>query len=95
MAITFNETTNMYTCDSGTTGVLSAVSVVLERIIFVPNAADDDLVFIPASGGEDMIVLKAGASDASPINIDWPEGKHVPKIYLKTIGGGTCYVYLR
>ena len=93
MTITFNKTTNMYACT--TAGVLQATPAVLERIVFVPGAATDDLVFIPASGGEDMIVLKAGASDASPIQLHWPEGKHVPKIYLKTIDAGTAYVYLK
>jgi len=94
MAITFNSATNMYKCDTAA-GSLFTTPKVLERIIYVPNAASDDLVFKDKSGGTDMIVLKAGASDASPININWVNGKHVPGMYMSTIDGGTAYVYLK
>ena len=94
MTITFNSATNMYKCDTAA-GSLFTSNQVLERIIYVPSAANDDLVFKDKSSGTDMIVLKAGASDASPINIDWPEGKHVPGMYMSTIDGGTAYVYLK
>ncbi len=84
----------MYKCDTAA-GSLFTDSKVLERIIYVPSAADDDLVFKDKVSGTDMIVLKAGASDASPINIDWPNGKRVPGMYMNTIDGGTAYVYLK
>jgi hypothetical protein len=94
MGITHNTATNMYTCTTPA-GSLFTTPRVLERIIYVPSAADDDLVFKDKSGGTDMIVLKAGASDASPIQINWPEGKHVPGMYMNAIDGGTAYVYLK
>jgi len=94
MTITFNSATNMYACTTPA-GSLFTTPQVLERIIYVPAVAGDDLIFKDKSGGTDMIVLKAGASDTSPINIDWPNGKHVPGMYMSTIDGGTAYVYLK
>jgi len=42
------------------------------------------------------IVLKAGASDASPIHFYFTEkGREFPNLTLETISGGTAYVYLR
>jgi hypothetical protein len=94
MAITFNSATSMYKCDTAA-GSLFTTNKVLERIIYIPSAAGDDLVFKDSNGGTDMIVLKAGASDASPIQLHWPEGKRVPGMYMSTIDGGTAYVYLK
>ena len=94
MTITFNSATNMYACTTPAASLFTKPQV-LERIIYIPAAADNDLVFKDKSGGTDMIVLKAGASDASPIQLHWPEGKHVPGMYMNTIDGGTAYVYLK
>lgn len=42
------------------------------------------------------IVLKAGASDASPIHVDFGDkGRRFPNLTLETIDHGTVYVYLR
>ena len=42
------------------------------------------------------IVLKAGATDASPIRIPFePKGREFPNLLLETIDGGTLYFYLR
>lgn len=42
------------------------------------------------------IVLKAGATDKSPINfVFYPSGRRFPNLTLETIDGGTAYVYLR
>jgi len=41
------------------------------------------------------LVLKAGASDASPIHVDFgPQGKAFENFILETIDGGTVHVYL-
>lgn len=96
MSITLNTATNMYTCDGNTTASLFTTPKVLERIIYFPSAAADTLTFKDKSGGTDMILLKAGGTDASPVQINWPEGKHVPGMYLHSItSGGTVYVYLK
>jgi hypothetical protein len=41
------------------------------------------------------LVLKAGASDASPVHVDFgPHGKAFENFILETIDGGTLYVHL-
>ena len=66
----------------------------IRKIVYIPSAADDDLVF-QTGGSVNAIVLKAGASDASPIHVDFGEkGKRVAGIKCSTIDGGTAYVYL-
>ena len=41
------------------------------------------------------VVLKAGASDASPITVDYGlQGKAFENLILETIDGGTLYLYL-
>lgn len=42
------------------------------------------------------ITMKAGAGDASPIQVDFgPNGRIFPNLTLETISAGTAYVYLR
>ncbi len=46
---------------------------------------------------DNAIVLKAGASDASPIHVNFDEstrGKWFPNLALDVIDGGTVYVYI-
>lgn len=97
MGIVLQTATNMYICDSNTTGSLFTTPQVLERIIYMPNTAGDNLVFKDKENGTDMIILKAGASDASPIHLPFGDsGKHVPGMWLQSItSGGTVYVYLK
>ena len=67
----------------------------VRKIVYVPSAAADDLVFQNVSS-ENVIVLKAGAADASPIELDFGEkGKRIQGLTCSTIDGGTAYVYLR
>lgn len=41
------------------------------------------------------VYLKAGASDASPVTIDFgPKGRWFPNLILETIGGGSADVYI-
>ena len=66
----------------------------VRKIVYVPSAASDDLVFQNGSS-ENVIVLKAGAADVSPIEVDFGEkGKRIPGLTCSTIDGGTAYVYL-
>jgi len=67
---------------------------VVRKIVYLPSAANDDLVF-QNQDSENVIVLKAGAADASPIEVDFGErGKRIQGLKSTTIDGGTAYVYL-
>jgi hypothetical protein len=99
MANAYRSATNLWEVDSP--GKLSADAanlggrVTIERIIYIPSVADDDLVFEDGTANENAIVLKAGASDASPIHLDFsPRGRKVRDLECLLIDGGTAYVYL-
>lgn len=99
MANTFNGAT--LTWEVTETGALTAITAAsqfknpkIRKIVYIPDNSDDDLVF-QTGGSVNAIVLKAGATDESPIHIDFGEkGKRVAGIKCSTIDGGTAYVYL-
>ena len=78
---------------------LTAVAVgfdnpTVRKVDYVPSAASDDLVLQNGSS-ENEIVLKAGAADASPIEVDFGDkGTRIPGLKCSTIDGGTAYIYL-
>ena len=68
----------------------------IREIVFIPNAASDSITFQSGSN-ENAIVLKAGASDASPVHLTFPEGKRVPGLHCsaRTSASDKAYVYLK
>lgn len=99
MANTFNdETLTWEVTETGTLVSITAASQfkrpTIRKIIYVPTTKGHDLVF-QDSNSVNAIVLKAGATDASPIHVDFGErGKRVTGIQCTTIDSGTAYVYL-
>jgi len=93
MGNSYKSATGVWEVDE--TGSLSNFSrVCIRKIVYVPNAAGDDLVF-QDSNSNNAIVLKAGASDASPVHISYePRGLWLNGIQCSTIDGGKAYVYI-
>ena len=80
MSNTYNKQTRMWEIEgTGTlwTNTLGGVPSntigpkYITRVVFVPSSASDDMVIQETSSSEDAIKLKAGASDASPVTIDF------------------------
>jgi len=98
MAHTFNENTMLWTITE--TGALTTDSAnsdpaIVSEIIYIPSAAGDDVVLQDGDASEDAVVLKAGASDASPVHKSFrPQGRRINNLTCSTIDGGTLYVYL-
>jgi len=93
MSNTYKSTTKLWVVDE--TGTLNAGGVTIVKIIYIPSVAADDLV-LDDDADNTAIVLKAGASDASPIHVDFGEkGRKLPSLKVKTIDGGTAYIYFR
>ena len=97
MANTFNTKTMVWKVTEAATLITEAPGlkvVWVKKVVFIPNAVDDDIVF-QDTNSEDAIVLKAGASDASPIHINFDGlGKRVEGLTCSTYDAGTAYVYL-
>ena len=94
---TYNTSTNMWEVDGTDTFEGFARTVIINRIIYIPSAAGDELVFQDTADSQNAIVLKAGASDASPIHLDLSTegGRRVNGLKCTTIDGGTAYVYFK
>ena len=105
MANVFNERTMLWTVTE--TGALTAAELsdasspsllnpTVSEVIFFPNAAGDDVVLQDgATTAQDAIVLKAGASDTSPVHKSFrPQGRRISTLTCSTLDGGTLYVYL-
>lgn len=93
MGNTFYTTTNLWVVDS--TGDLNTTPVVVMAVIYVPGDVDHDLIISDTSDNP-AIVLKAGATDASPICFNFhPYGREYLNLKCHTIDGGTAYIYLK
>lgn len=93
MSNAYKSTTKLWVVDE--IGTLETGEVFVTKIIFIPGAADD---FFELDDNADnaAIYLKVGASDASPIHVDFGEyGRKLPSLKVKTITAGTAYIYLR
>ncbi|MCK4829687.1 hypothetical protein KA005_78915 [bacterium] len=89
----YKSTTNLWVVDS--TGTLNEGGVTIVKIIYIPSAVNDDLI-LDDNADNTAIVLKAGASDVSPIHVDFGEkGRALPSLKVNTIDGGTAYIYFR
>jgi len=91
MANTYVQSTRLWKLD--TVGeVVPAGVVIIESVIYFPSSVNDDLVLQDAPGN-DAIILKAGASDISPIR--WPSepgGLRLNGLKVATIDGGVAHV---
>ena len=93
MANALSKSGRVWVCDS--VGTLETGSTKIQKIVYMPSAADDDLIF-QTDDSEVAFVLKAGATDASPVQLDFTgDERSIPGLKITTIDGGTAYVYLR
>ena len=73
MANVWNKTTNLWKVDTAETLVTKAPglnNVWVSKIVMIPNAADDAITF-QDSASADAFYLKAGATDESPVELDF------------------------
>ena len=103
MANVFNEHTMLWTVTE--TGKLSAaeptasaaslLNPIIGDLIFVPAVVGDNVTIQDGTAVEDAIILKAGASDISPVHKSFrPQGRRITNPDCTVIDGGTLYVYL-
>jgi len=93
MTNTYKSATKLWVVDE--TGTLNEGGVTVERVVYMPSAAGDDLI-ITDNADNEAIVLKAGASDASPVHLPFGrKGRKLPSLKVGTIDGGTAYIYFR
>ena len=101
MSNTYNASTRMWEIDE--TGTLwtntlgSAPSNTIgpkwvTRIVFTPQTAGHDIVFQETTSSETAFSMKAGATDESPITIDWSaenggKGRRFTGLKVTTIDG--------
>lgn len=88
--------TGLWTVDSTGTPIAAGKRILIDKIIYFPSAVNDDLV-IHDSAGVRAIRLKAGASDISPVHVDFGvEGRPLNGLIIATIDGtSTADIYLR
>ena len=93
MANSFKTSTNLWIVED--TGDLNTTPVVVMAVVYIPGDVDQDLI-ISDTDDNYAIVLKAGATDASPICFNFhPYGREYLSLKCHTIDGGTAYIYLK
>ena len=93
MSNSYKDTTGLWVVD--TTGNLDTDPVNIIEVVYIPSAANDDLILSDTSDNP-AIVLKAGATDASPVHMSFHHpGRRLPNLKVNTIDGGTAYIYMR
>jgi len=95
---TLDSTGSLWTNTFGTKPSETNGPKYVTRIVYVPSTTDDDLVF-QDTGASTAIALKAGASDASPVTVDFSAengglGRRFHSLKVSTIDGGTAYLYV-
>ena len=80
MSTTYNAQTRCWTLDgpgmlwTNTRGGAPSHTIgpkYVQRLVFYPTAKDDDIIFQENTTTETAFSLKAGASDASPVTLDF------------------------
>jgi hypothetical protein len=102
MANVFNKTSMLWKVDTAETLVTKAPGMntaYVSKVVMIPNAANDAITF-QNSAGEDSIYLKAGATDTSPVHIDFSNensgrGRRVYGLTCSALSTSVvAYVYL-
>lgn len=95
MSNTEYSATGIWTIDETGTPISAGNRILIDKVIYFPSAVNDDLVIQNAAGTR-AIRLKAGASDISPIHVDFGlEGRALNGLKIATIDGGEADIYLR
>ena len=102
MANAFNKTTMLWEVDTAETLVTQAPGMNtawVTKVVLIPNSADDAITF-QDSASADAIYLKAGATDESPVAIDFSSenngrGRRIYGLKCSAIStSAKAYVYL-
>jgi len=99
MANSWKKTTSLWYVDTAETLVTKAPGLTTAwvlKVVMIPNAANDAITFNDSSG-DTAIYLKAGATDASPVQIDFGEkGRRVQGLTCASLSTSVvAYVYLK
>jgi hypothetical protein len=99
MANSYKSTTRLWYVDTAETLATKAPDLTtawVRKVVMVPNAADDAITF-QDSASANAIYLKAGATDASPVQIDFGDRcKRIEGLKCSSLSTSVvAYVYLR
>jgi len=99
MANAWNKTTSLWKVDTAETLVTKAPGLTTAwvlKVVMIPNAANDAITF-QDSAAADAIYLKAGATDTSPVQIDFGEkGRRIQGLTCSALSTSVvAYVYLK
>jgi hypothetical protein len=95
-----NDTTSERLWILDTVAVITAVNnpVIVRKVVYYPSTKDHTVViqeYSKAAVLRTAIAIKAGASDASPVSLDFGlNGRLLNGFKLSTIDGGSVYIYL-
>ena len=94
MTHSFVTSTSLWKVDTTGTIQTSATDAVVQKVVFVPTLASDDLV-IHSGQDKEAIALKGNMSNLHPIQIDFGvKGRRFKGLKIQTIDGGTAWIYL-
>ena len=99
MGNAFRSTTMVWEVDTAGTLVANAAGMYnawVKRIVYIPTTAGNTVTFTDTNDAE-AVVLKAGATDTSPVTITFDgRGRRIHGLQCSAISEGTdtAYVYL-
>ena len=94
MGNTYNAVTKLHTVTDTGTIMESNTTAMVVQVIYVANTVSHDLEIYDGKGNP-AIILKAGASDISPIRFPMEAGgRRFEGLKIQTIESGTAYIYL-
>jgi hypothetical protein len=96
---TFRSTTMLWEVTANTdvlaTDSPNLTTAWVHKIVYVPTTKDHAVTF-QDSASATAFYLKAGATDASPVHIDFGDrGRRINGLKCSAISSGTAYVYLK
>ena len=99
MSNAYHKTTRVWYVDTAETLATKAPGLTtawVRKIVMIPAAADDTIVF-QDSAAANAILMKAGATDESPVQIDFGDkGKRVQGLTCSSLSTSVvAYVYLK
>jgi len=94
MANALKKATMLWIVDTAGSLTTFTEQVWVEKIYYVPNAANDAITF-QNTGSDDAIYLKAGATDATPVEINFNgKGRRVNGLKCSALSSSSkAYVY--
>jgi len=94
MSNIYNKTTKLHIVDGTGTIMESNTSANIVQVVYVANTVSHDLVIHDARGNT-ATVLKAGATNVSPVQLSMEGGGRMfDGLKVQTIDSGKAYIYL-